>query len=172
MTTQAELPDSFREEIGSWLDENFPASMCPGEGGARPQNLNHEDQECWRRAMIEKGYTTPTWPSEYGGGGLSKEEAKVLMEEMGRIGAPMPPVSFFGTSMLGPVLLEFGNEDQKKDHLPRITSGEIQWCQGYSEPGAGSDLASLLFSEQRAHNKAAKLIISFKQNLIPYISVR
>ena len=93
--------------------------------------------------MIARGYPTPMWPTEYGGGGLDKAQARVLAQELAAAGAYSPAVSFFGLAMLGPVLLEFGNDDQKLDHLPKITSGEIQWCQGYSEPGAGSDLAGL-----------------------------
>jgi alkylation response protein AidB-like acyl-CoA dehydrogenase len=92
--------------------------------------------------MGEKGWTCPTWPSEYGGGGLSKEENLVLQEELKRIGA-RPALSSFGISMLGPVMLEYGSHEQKLEHLPKIVRGEIRWCQGYSEPGAGSDLAGL-----------------------------
>jgi acyl-CoA dehydrogenase len=84
----------------------------------------------------------PTWPKEYGGAGLSPEETAILYEEMRRIGA-RPPLVSFGISMLGPALLKFGNEEQKRIHLNRIAQGQIRWCQGYSEPGAGSDLASL-----------------------------
>ena len=93
-------------------------------------------------AWATKGWTAPTWPTEYGGGGLSRDEAKVLSQEMARIKA-QPPLFSFGLWMLGPVLLEYANEEQKKEHLPKIVRGEIRWCQGYSEPGAGSDLAGL-----------------------------
>ena len=92
--------------------------------------------------MAEKGWTTPTWPAEYGGGGLSKDESMVLAQEMSRINA-RPPLNSFGISMLGPVLLESGTHEQKSEHIPKIVRGEIRWCQGYSEPGSGSDLASL-----------------------------
>jgi len=92
--------------------------------------------------MAERGWTVPHWPKEYGGGGLSSGEVKVLREEMARIGARLP-LDSFGISMLGPALLEFGTEEQKAEHLPPICRGEIRWCQGYSEPNAGSDLASL-----------------------------
>ena len=100
------------------------------------------DQKVWCDRMAERGWTVPTWPKEYGGGGLSKEEAKVLAQEMARISARRP-LDSFGISMLGPALLKFGTEEQKKEHLPPIVRGEIRWCQGYSEPNAGSDLASL-----------------------------
>src|ERR1700761_964173 len=92
--------------------------------------------------MGAKGWTAPTWPKDYGGGGLSKDEAKVLAQELLRIKA-RPALLSFGLWMLGPVLLEYANEEQKKEHLPKIVRGEIRWCQGYSEPGAGSDLAGL-----------------------------
>jgi alkylation response protein AidB-like acyl-CoA dehydrogenase len=101
------------------------------------------EREQWLRAMAGRGYTTPSWPKESGGGGLSKEELLVLNQELGFVGAYAPAVSFFGVAMLGPVLLEYGNDAQKEEHLRKITNGEINWCQGYSEPGAGSDLAGL-----------------------------
>ncbi len=136
MTT---TPEAFREELTAWLEASCPPSIRKGS----TSQPSETDQKAWLDAMASRGYTTPTWPAEYGGGGLSKEEAKILQQEVARVASYAPVVSFFGTSMLGPVLLEFGNEEQKKEHLPKITSGEIQWCQGYSEPGSGSDLASL-----------------------------
>jgi alkylation response protein AidB-like acyl-CoA dehydrogenase len=140
-----ELPmdelETFRAETRSWLEENCPKEMrAPTLQKAMP---SEEVTKAWRTKLATRGWTTPTWPSEYGGGGLSKEWMRVLGEEIGRIGSTIPPVSFFGTVMLGPVLLEFGNEEQKQEHMPKITNGEIEWCQGYSEPGAGSDLANL-----------------------------
>ena len=131
------MSEAFRSELVSWLEANCPPSLRPGE------TPTDADREAWQAAYVERGYTTPTWPREYGGGGLSKQEAQILTQEVGRFASWVPVASFFGTSMLGPVLLEFGNEDQKKDHLPKITDCSIQWCQGYSEPGSGSDLASL-----------------------------
>jgi alkylation response protein AidB-like acyl-CoA dehydrogenase len=92
--------------------------------------------------MADRGFICPGWPKEYGGAGLGAAEARVVADELRRIGAE-PVSSGFGVSMLGPVLLEYGTEAQKREHLPPIARGEIQWCQGYSEPGAGSDLASL-----------------------------
>src|SRR5262249_13456446 len=89
-----------------------------------------------------RGRTAPTWPRELGGGGLDAEEAKAVAEELRRLRLP-PPLTGFGLSMIGPTLLRFGSEEQKRLHLPRICRGEIRWCQGYSEPDAGSDLASL-----------------------------
>jgi alkylation response protein AidB-like acyl-CoA dehydrogenase len=110
--------------------------------GGRNATFKNPESETWLQRMGEKGWTCPTWPSEYGGGGLSKEENLVLQEELKRIGA-RPALSSFGISMLGPVMLEYGSHEQKLEHLPKIVRGEIRWCQGYSEPGAGSDLAGL-----------------------------
>jgi len=136
---------TFREETRDWLETNCPPEMRkPGDvcwGGRNPQ-FSHPDQEIWLERMGDKGWTCPTWPSEYGGGGLSKEENKILQEEMGAIGA-RSPLGSFGIWMLGPALLEFATEEQKKEHLPGIVKGKYWWCQGYSEPGSGSDLASL-----------------------------
>jgi alkylation response protein AidB-like acyl-CoA dehydrogenase len=139
--------DGFRAEARSWLEENFPASLRRdseriAEGlmmtGLRPTG----DAEIWRQRMADKGWGAPTWPRAYGGGGMSAAEASVLGAEMARIGAYNPMVGM-GTSMFGPTLLEYGTEDQKRRHIPPIVRGEVRWCQGYSEPGAGSDLASL-----------------------------
>lgn len=139
----------FREDVRHWLDTNCPAGMrCPAAGdgdicwGGRTFEFQSEAQKLWLVRMSARGWTVPTWPTAYGGGGLSQAEADILQEEMDRIGA-RPPLVSFGISMLGPALLHFGTEAQKREHLPRIARGEIRWCQGYSEPGAGSDLASL-----------------------------
>jgi len=141
--------EQFRQETRAWLEENCPESMRePVKGfddfynGGRNPEIDHPDQTLWCDRMAVRGWTVPQWPREYGGGGLNEEEVKVLREEMGRIGARRA-LDSFGISMLGPALLHFGNEDQKREHLPKIVRGEIRWCQGYSEPGAGSDLASL-----------------------------
>jgi acyl-CoA dehydrogenase len=146
--------DAFRAETRAWLEANCPADMrepirsdddvC---WGGRNCQFKSEGQRLWLERMGERGWTVPEWPKEYGGGGLSRAEAKVLAEEMKRIKA-RSPLSSFGIWMLGPALLKYGNEAQKKEHLPRIARGEIRWCQGYSEPGAGSDLASLRTSAE------------------------
>jgi alkylation response protein AidB-like acyl-CoA dehydrogenase len=96
----------------------------------------------WKSAMGEKGWGTPTWPREFGGGGLTRAQARILQQEMARIGA-FSPIGGMGVGMFGPTLLEYGNDAQKKRHVPPIVKAELRWCQGYSEPGAGSDLASL-----------------------------
>ena len=141
--------EQFRQETRAWLEENCPVAMRePVRGfddlynGGRNPEIDHPDQKVWCDRMAERGWTVPHWPKEYGGGGLDQEELKVLREEMRRITA-RSPLDSFGISMLGPALLHFGTEEQKLEHLPRIVRGEIRWCQGYSEPNAGSDLASL-----------------------------
>ena len=144
----AESLDAFRAEVRGYLEANCPPEMrtpFQSEDDAPWGGRNFKwtaPQKAWLDAMAAKGWTVPTWPKEYGGGGLSKDESKVLAEEMRRIKA-RPPLQSFGIWMLGPALLEFANEEQKKEHLPKIVRGEIRWCQGYSEPGAGSDLAGL-----------------------------
>jgi len=141
--------DPFRAETRAFLDENCPpemrepirseADLC---WGGRNWTFQSEAQRRWLEVMAERGWTVPDWPKDYGGGGLTPDETRVLKSEMQRIGA-RPPLTSFGISMLGPALLAFGTEEQKKHYLPQIARGEIRWCQGYSEPGAGSDLAGL-----------------------------
>ena len=138
----------FREETRNWLGQNCPESMQTSMvqeevvWGGRNAIFTNLESEDWLQRMARKGWTCPTWPSEYGGGGLDKDQAVVLGEELARINA-RPALTSFGISMLGPVLLEYGNHQQKLEHIPKIVRGEIRWCQGYSEPGSGSDLASL-----------------------------
>ena len=140
--------EKFRAETREWLTKNAPPGM------SKP--MKSDDEACWGgrktkyppdvvqwlNLMSERGWTAPTWPKAYGGGGLAKQEAKILSEEMGKLRL-RPPLIGFGLTMIGPLLLQYGTEEQKLEHLTRITRGEIRWCQGYSEPGAGSDLASL-----------------------------
>ena len=139
---------SFREEVRDWLEDNCPPtirqSAGPGEGtgGGRRATYPNPEVKLWLDRMAEKGWTAPTWPKEYGGGGLDRAEAGILGEELRRIRA-RPAHTGMGLSMIGPALLEFGSEEQKQEHLPKIVRGDIWWCQGYSEPGSGSDLASL-----------------------------
>lgn len=155
--------NTFRTETRAWLEANCPESMRVPirsfediyNGGRNPE-MSHPDQKVWCDRMAERGWTVPEWPKAYGGGGLNKEEAKVLREEMARIGA-RPALDSFGISMLGPALLKFGNEEQKLEHLPPIVRGEIRWCQGYSEPNAGSDLASLA---TRAEDKGDHYLVN------------
>lgn len=139
---------AFREEVRDWLEANCPESMrtpMPADespGGGRRAKFKNPDTKIWMDRCAERGYTVPMWPKEYGGAGLSKDENVVFQDEMRRINARPPHVGM-GISMIGPALLEYGTEEQKAEHLPKIATGEIWWCQGYSEPGSGSDLASL-----------------------------
>ena len=137
--------ETFRLETRNWLADNCPAgARGPGEisNGSTKIDIKDSDTRVWIERMAEKGWTVPSWPKAYGGGGLSTDEVIVLLQEMKAISA-RPALSSFGTSMIGPTLLEYGTEDQKQRHLPRIARAEVEWCQGYSEPGSGSDLASL-----------------------------
>jgi len=141
--------ETFRSGVRDWLDANCPDSMRkPMKSekdicwGGKSFAFSSDDQKVWLDRMSEKGWTCPVWPKEYGGGGLSKDEAQILKEEMERIKA-RPPLISFGIWMLGPALLKYGSEEQKRHYLPQITRGKIRWAQGYSEPGAGSDLAAL-----------------------------
>ena len=151
--------EAFRQETRSWLEENCPpGARGPGpvSNGSSKVKIEDPDTLLWLERMVEKGWTVPSWPQEYGGGGLKKDEYVVLLEEMGRIGA-RPALSSFGTSMIGPTLLEMGTEEQKANHLPKIARAEVEWCQGYSEPGSGSDLASL---RTRAEDKGDHFVIN------------
>ncbi|MDG1204991.1 MAG: acyl-CoA dehydrogenase family protein [Pseudomonadales bacterium] len=140
--------ESFREETRTWLEENCPASIrtpMPADeypGGGRRASYKNPDTKVWMDRMSEKGFTVPTWPKEYGGAELNSDENRVLQEELRRISA-RPSLVGMGLSMIGPALLEYGTDEQKAEHLPKISSGQIWWCQGYSEPNSGSDLASL-----------------------------
>src|SRR3954471_5956682 len=141
--------DAFRSDARAWLEANCPPEMrsplrseADACWGGRNWTFQSDAQRRWLEVMAERGWTVPDGPKDYGGGGLSADEARVLKEEMARIGA-RPPLTSFGISMLGPALLQFGTEEQKRHYLPQIARGEIRWCQGYSEPGAGSDLAGL-----------------------------
>ncbi len=140
--------EDFRKEVRDWLAENCPEEMCtPMDSkdicwGGRNWEFSSDAQKIWLERMVEKGWTVPEWPKAYGGAGLSKAQAKILRKEMKRIKA-RPPLLSFGIWMLGPALLKYGSDEQRQEHLPKIARGEIRWAQGYSEPDAGSDLASL-----------------------------
>ncbi len=155
--------DAFRAETRAWLEANCPAE-CRGPvesdedrvWGGRNAVFPTPAHKVWLDRMGARGWTAPEWPKEYGGGGLSREEAKVLASEMRRIDAQAPLASF-GVWMLGPALLAFGTEEQKQRFLPEIVRGEIRWCQGYSEPGAGSDLAAI---QTRAEDRGDHWIVN------------
>ena len=155
--------EQFRAETREWLQANCPEEMRqPVRGpedhcwGGRKWQFQSDAQRVWMERMAEKGWTAPQWPQEYGGGGLTPEQAAILDEEMKRIKA-RTPVSNFGFWMLGPALLKFGSDELKRKHLPPICRGEIRWCQGYSEPNAGSDLASL---QTRAEDKGNHFLVN------------
>jgi alkylation response protein AidB-like acyl-CoA dehydrogenase len=110
--------------------------------GGRRASYTYRESRIWLEVAVKRGWTAPGWPTEYGGAGLARDQAKVLEQELARLDLPSPLVGF-GLSMIGPTLLQFGSEALRREHLPKIARGEIRWCQGYSEPNAGSDLASL-----------------------------
>jgi alkylation response protein AidB-like acyl-CoA dehydrogenase len=152
-----ETLDAFRTEASAWLEANFPRSLAgraPQAGQAEP---DEPDFGLWRSRLCAQGWGTPTWPKAYGGGGLSPQAARVLREEMRKAGAWNPIGWSMGVRMLGPTLLEFGDEAQKQRHIPPITRGETRWCQGYSEPNAGSDLASL---QTRAEDRGDHFLVN------------
>jgi len=163
MTDTSSDLDQFRRETRQWLEGNCPPEMRrPIESddemfwGGRNPSYASEPQRLWFERMRDKGWTVPHWPRQYGGGGLDAERTKILRQEMAAISARQPLMSF-GVSMLGPALLKYGTEAQKLEHLPKIARGEIRWCQGYSEPNAGSDLASL---QTRAESNGDDFIIN------------
>lgn len=129
--------EEFKQEVRGWIEENLPAELRVGNR----KDLPKDPLGRWISALAERGWITPEWPTEYAGGGLDRKHAAALKAELRTVRAPI--IGSFGTSMLGPTLLEFGTEEQKQEFLPSISRHEIKWCQGYSEPGAGSDLASL-----------------------------
>ena len=149
----------FRAQTREWLAQNCPpGARGPGQipTGSTKIKIENPDVRVWLERMAERGWTAPMWPKQYGGGGLTKEEYIVLIEEMRRIDARSPLMGM-GTSMIGPTLLELGTEEQKRRHIPPIARGEVGWCQGYSEPSAGSDLASL---RTRAEDRGDHFVIN------------
>jgi len=155
--------EALRAETRTWLEANCPPEMRePMRSekdlcwGGRHFQFQSPAQKQWLGVMASRGWTVPDWPTDYGGGGLSPAEAKILKEEMRSLGCRSPLTSF-GISMLGPALLKYGNEEQKKRFLTEIARGEIRWCQGYSEPGAGSDLAGL---QTKAEDKGDHYLVN------------
>jgi alkylation response protein AidB-like acyl-CoA dehydrogenase len=151
--------EAFRAEARAWLDANFPEDLKRDPAQQMAAAMGQPETpagKAWREAMGAKGWGTPTWPAEYGGGGLSRQEARVLAEEMAKIGA-RNPIGGMGVMMFGPTLIEYGTPELKAQHLPGIIKGEVRWCQGYSEPGSGSDLASL---QTRAEDKGDHWLVN------------
>lgn len=156
--------NNFRAEVAAWLEANCPASMrrpiTADEivwGGSRLAFQN-EDQRLWFERCRERGWFAPGWPKEYGGGGLTPKQARIVEEEMARLSCRQPQYNL-GVWMLGPVLLEVGTEEQKREHLIPMMRGERRWCQGFSEPNAGSDLASLKTSAKRVQDSEGEAYI-------------
>ena len=135
--------EEFRAVVQDWLAANLPADWPPtGPGQSVDAEARRRFNETWNEKLFAGGWICPTWPVEYGGKGLGTMEAVVLAEEFERAGVPLR-ADFFGDTLVGPTILRWGTEDQKAYFLPLILSGRISWCQGFSEPDAGSDLASL-----------------------------
>jgi alkylation response protein AidB-like acyl-CoA dehydrogenase len=138
--------EAFRVEIREWLVENLPSGWV--EAAERGEVLEmspaerREFNETWPKKLFAGGWICATWPAEYGGKGLSTLQGVVLAEEFARLKAPLR-ADFFGDTLVGPTILQWGSEEQKREFLPKILSGETRWCQGFSEPDSGSDLASL-----------------------------
>lgn len=143
--------ESFRTEVRQYLESNAPkgllgkASAEMAFWGGRNPAMPAPESKDFCLMCAERGWTAPTWPKEYGGGGLTRAHEKILNQELAKLGLP-PPLTGFGLQMIGPTLLQFGTDAQKAEHLPKITRGDIRWVQGYSEPNAGSDLASVATS--------------------------
>ncbi|MEE9255497.1 MAG: acyl-CoA dehydrogenase family protein [Pseudomonadales bacterium] len=154
----AEL-EEFRQEIRSFIEGNCPdGARGQGEiaGGGKKFPTTNPDLRRWMDTCAERGLTVPMWPKEYGGAGIGKEEFMILIEELRRARA-RTPLAGMGTGLIGPTILEFGTHEQKLRHLIPISRGEFRWCQGYSEPSAGSDLASL---RTRAEDKGDHFLVN------------
>lgn len=149
------MPEEFQNSVRDWVVANLPEALkgvdigMYGPMSAEPAVTEAFEQ--WRQRLAEQGWGVPTWPREYGGGGLTDAEAKIVNREIRKAGSsnPMTLITGMGATMVGPTLLEYGTEEQKKRHLPGIASGEVRWCLGLSEPNAGSDLASLATRAER-----------------------
>ena len=154
--------EQFRSEVRQWLQANCPESQrrpitaAEQYWGGRRGSFPSEDARRWYERVRDKGWIAPEWPTEYGGGGLNDQQGRIIKEEMKRLNARSPLYSI-GLWMLGPALLEYGNEAQKKQHVRAIINAETRWAQGYSEPGAGSDLASL---QCRAEDKGDHFLVN------------
>ena len=131
--------DAFRAEVRDFCERELPTSIRHKQ--ERGQHLEKPEYDAWLKKLGGKGWLTGKWPKQHGGLGWSPEQSMIFSEELGRAGAP--PITPFGVTMAGPVIYTFGTEAQKAQHLPGIMKNDFWWCQGYSEPGAGSDLAGL-----------------------------
>ena len=138
--------EQFRAEIRAWLEANLPTGWFE-PGFEMPADERKRFNEEWPSRLFEGGWICATWPTEYGGKGLTTMQGVVLSEEFARAKAPLR-ADFFGDTLVGPTLLQWGTEEQKREFLPKILSGQMRWCQGFSEPNSGSDLASLKTSAE------------------------
>ncbi len=152
--------EKFREEVASWLNENLVGEFeqLKFRGGPGDEHMFPEERKKWEQKLAEGGWTCVGWPKEYGGRGCSIEQQVIFNEEYARAGAP-GHVGHIGEGLAGPTIIAFGTEEQKKKFLPGIVAGKELWCQGYSEPGAGSDLANVK-TKARFDEKKGKWIIN------------
>ncbi|RLT89408.1 MULTISPECIES: acyl-CoA dehydrogenase family protein [unclassified Ketobacter] len=136
--------EQFREEVADWLQQNLQGEFEPirYRGGPGDEHMYHHERHAWEQRMAKGGWTCVGWPQQYGGRGCSIEQQVIFFEEYARAGGP-GRVGHIGEGLAGPTIIAFGNEAQKQKYLPGIVSGKELWCQGYSEPGAGSDLANV-----------------------------
>ena len=140
---------AFRDEVRTWLEANLPADLrLKGEDG---ESYTKEELLRWHKILAKKGWVAPAWPKEWGGPDWDVTQRYIFEEECGQAGTP--PIVPFGVTMCAQVLLKFGSDAQKKRFLPRIYNGDDFWVQGYSEPGSGSDLASLKTRAERKGDK-------------------
>lgn len=152
--------EAFRAEAKQWIEENFPKSLVGTGNAIRMASMldkdMNDDQRLWKERMGAKGWGVPTWPAQFGGGGLDKTQARIVLQEIAKAGA-YNPIGGMGVSMFGPTLLEYGTDEQKHKYIPDIVTGKVRWCQGFSEPNAGSDLASL---QTRAEDKGDHFLVN------------
>ena len=152
--------EQFRAEIAAWLADNLVGEFAQLKfrGGPGDEHMFPEERKKWERKLAEGGWTCVGWPKEHGGRGLSIEQQVIFFEEYARAGAP-GRMGHIGDGLAGPTLIAFGSDEQKKKYLPGILSGTEFWCQGYSEPGAGSDLANVK-TKARLDEASGKWIIN------------
>jgi alkylation response protein AidB-like acyl-CoA dehydrogenase len=131
----------FQQEVRDWLDEAWPAEMRERQSRSALEKMSKDDIVRWQQKLAEKGWAATNWPVEHGGAGFTASQNYIFDLERARVGAP--GVLPFGMSMVAPVIMKFGTDEQKSKYLPDILASNVWWCQGYSEPGSGSDLASL-----------------------------
>ena len=140
--------NDFQKEVNTFFNEKYPADIKEKQNKSVP--LEKDDFIRWQKTLYEQGWAAPNWPVEYGGTGWTPVQKYIFANENAKANAPA--IVPFGLGMVGPVIYTYGNEAQKKKFLPGILSSDVWWCQGYSEPGSGSDLASLKMKAERVGN--------------------